>query len=42
MSMALGEVRRWKLSTTWRRNAAIAGAVGGFIVGCNGCGDDSS
>jgi len=42
VSMALGEV--WKVETVHHtaRNAAIAGAVGGFIVGCKGCGDDSS
>ena len=42
VSMALGEVRKVETVHHMARNAAIAGAVGGFIVGCNGCGDDSS
>ncbi len=42
VSMALGEVRKVETVHHMARNAAIAGAVGGFIVGCKGCGEDSS
>ena len=42
VSIALGEIRKVETVHHTSRNAAIAGAVGGFIVGCNGCREDSS